>query len=785
VNRETFERRKLPLKRRVPRPNIPGDASRTILKRTAVLMILFGVLVFIPLIWKLFDLQIVQYDTLSQMAADNQTRTSSVTPARGTIYDRNMNILAVSADVENVCIDPNELGLSGQDLSEIARNLSEMLEVDQAKIESLMEDTSYRYQIIKRKVEQEEAALVRAYISENAVTGVYLEPDTKRYYPCGALAAQVLGFVGSDNTGLDGIEAACDDTLSGLSGEITTAKGNYGANMTYYYEAYEDAVSGNDVVLTIDETVQEILEKHMQEAITQYEVENGAFGVVMDVNTGEILAMATLGSYDPNNYAVIYDADTAEALEEQYQEAMEAEGELQEELLSAYNTAVANARLTQWRNRVISDGYEPGSTFKSITLASALEEGAVTLSDSFYCSGSTTIRGRTKALHCWRSAGHGQQSTAEALQNSCNVAFANIGIRLGGEKLYEYVHKFGLTEKTGIELGGEASGIFFDEETLANPDSYASLASAAFGQTFKITPLQLVRAISAVVNGGYLLEPYIVKAVLSPEGELIQESQRTVLRQVISEETSKTMCTLLESVVSQGTAKNAQIAGYRIGGKTGTSEKIDVFDENGNPVEDKIVSFVGIAPMDDPQYIVLVALDTPSTTSGYYISGGQMGAPTVRDVLADMLPYLGIEPEYSQEEETLADVSMPDLDGMTLSEAKTALQEKNLTCRTVGTGETVTDQLPASGATIPGGSEVVLYLGEEPQETSVTVPNVLGKDAETANKLLTEAGLYLKIIGATGTDSTILAVSQSPGAGETVEPYTVVEVEFSDLSAQD
>jgi stage V sporulation protein D (sporulation-specific penicillin-binding protein) len=245
------------------------------------------------------------------------------------------------------------------------------------------------------------------------------------------------------------------------------------------------------------------------------------------------------------------------------------------------------------------------------------------------------------------------------------------------------------------------------------------------------------------------------------------------------------MCTLLESVVSQGTAKNAQIAGYRIGGKTGTSEKIDVFDENGNPVEDKIVSFVGIAPMDDPQYIVLVALDTPSTTSGYYISGGQMGAPTVRDVLADMLPYLGIEPEYSQEEETLADVSMPDLDGMTLSEAKTALQEKNLTCRTVGTGETVTDQLPASGATIPGGSEVVLYLGEEPQETSVTVPNVLGKDAETANKLLTEAGLYLKIIGATGTDSTILAVSQSPGAGETVEPYTVVEVEFSDLSAQD
>lgn len=395
--------------------------------------------------------------------------------------------------------------------------------------------------------------------------------------------------------------------------------------------------------------------------------------------------------------------------------------------------------------RVISDGYEPGSTFKSITLASALEEGAVSLSDSFYCSGSTTIKGRTKALHCWRSAGHGQQSTAEALQNSCNVAFANIGIRLGGEKLYEYVHKFGLTEKTGIELGGEASGIFFDEATLANPDSYASLSSAAFGQTFKITPLQLVRAIAAVVNGGYVLEPHVVHQVLSPEGEVLETKGRTVLRQVISRETSETMCQLLESVVSQGTAKNAQIAGYRIGGKTGTSEKIDVFDEEGNPVQDKIVSFVGIAPMDHPQYICLVALDTPSRETGYYISGGQMGAPTVRNVLADILPYLGIQPDYTEEEARLEDVSMPELTGLSLSDAKAQLKEKNLTCRTVGTGETVTAQVPAGGAVIPGGSETVLYLDQQPEDTAILVPDVAGKDAETASKLLTDAGLYMKI----------------------------------------
>ena len=604
------------MKRPLPKPQIAGDSNRTVLKRTAVLMALFGVAVFIPLLWRLVSLQIVQYDTLSQLAADNQTRISKVTPARGTVYDRNMNVLAMSADVENVCIDPNELGLSGQDLDAIADKLSSLLNVSAEKIRTLMEDTSYRYQIVKRKVEQEEAASVRAYLSEETITGVYLEPDTRRYYPYGTLAAQVLGFVGSDNTGLDGIEAAENQTLTGLGGSIATAKGNYGTQMQFHFEQYADSVNGCDVVLTIDQTVQEMLEKHMQEAITQYDVQNGAFGVVMDVNSGDILAMATLGSYDPNNYAVIYDTKTAEELEDQYQAAMEESGELQEQLLSAYNTAVANARLAQWRNRVISDGYEPGSTFKSITLASALEEGAVSLSDSFYCSGSTTIKGRTKALHCWRSAGHGQQSTAEALQNSCNVAFANIGIRLGGEKLYEYVHKFGLTEKTGIELGGEASGIFFDEATLANPDSYASLSSAAFGQTFKITPLQLVRAIAAVVNGGYVLEPHVVHQVLSPEGEVLETKGRTVLRQVISRETSETMCQLLESVVSQGTAKNAQIAGYRIGGKTGTSEKIDVFDEEGNPVQDKIVSFVGIAPMDHPQYI--------SGGAGYPVPGNRL-----------------------------------------------------------------------------------------------------------------------------------------------------------------
>ncbi len=765
-------------------PRLPGGPERRILRRTAILMALFGVVMFLPLTAQLVRLQIIEHERLSALAVENQTRTSRVTAARGTIYDRNMNLLAISADVENVCIDPNELALSGQDTEAIAQALSRILSVEQEKIQSLMADIGYRYQIVKRKVEQEEASQVRAYLAQGNVTGVYLEPDTKRYYPAGALAAQVMGFVGSDNTGLDGIEAAYDKTLSGQGGRIVSAKGNYGAEMEFHHEVYYDATQGYDLVLTIDETVQEMLEKHIQEAITQYDVQNGAFGVVMDVENGDILAMATLSGYDPNSYSEIYDDKIRQALEEKRQAALEAPEAERESLLEAYQEAVVNARLSQWRNRVISDGYEPGSTFKSITLAAALEEGAVSLSDGFYCSGSTAVKGRTRPLHCWKSAGHGQQSTAEALQNSCNVAFANIGIRLGGEKLYEYVHRFGLTEQTGIELGGEASGIFFDEATLANPDSYASLTSAAFGQTFKVTPLQLVRAIAAVVNGGYLLEPHVVKQVLDQEGNLVEEQGRTVLRQVISAQTSQTMCALLESVVSQGTAKNAQIAGYRIGGKTGTSEKIDVLDENGNPVEDKIVSFVGIAPMEHPRYIVLVALDTPSTATGYYISGGQMGAPTVRNVLADILPYLGIQPDYSQEEAALTDVSVPDVTGMTSQEAKEALEEKKLTFRSMGEGETVTEQVPPADAVIPGGSEIVLYFGAHQPQGQVTVPDVVGKDAQTANALLTQQGLYMKIIGASG-EGTILAAAQSPEAGQTVQPGTVVEVEFSDLSARD
>lgn len=763
-------------------------AGRTIRGRTLWLMAVCGVAMFLPLIYTLYTLQIRDHDLYEQMAVDNQTRETTLTAARGTIYDRNMNVLAVSASVENVFISPLELQQKDQDVEFIAQGLSELLDVDADWIMEQAEDVALLYKVIRRKIDSDLADQVRAFINENDLEGVYLEPDTKRVYPYAALAAQIVGFVrSSDNVGAEGIEALYNSDLEGTSGKIITARGNYGSEMLYKFEKYYDAADGSDVILTIDTTIQYFLEKNMEAAVEKYDVQNGAFGLIMDVNTGEILAMATLGSYDPNNYLEIYDLDTAAELEEQYLEALLlGEGtDAYEEAMEAYNEALVSARLQQWRNRVVSDGYEPGSTFKTVTLASALEEGAVSLTDTFYCSGSTTIKGRTKVLNCWKHTGHGSQTTSEALQNSCNVAFANIGIRLGGELLYTYIENFGLLEKTGIDLPGEAAGVFFQKDVLTDPDSYASLTSVSFGQTFKITPLQMVRAEAAIVNGGYLLTPYVVSEVLDSEGNTVTQTEQEVIRQVISEATSATMRELLEAVVVTGTAKNAQVAGYRIGGKTGTSEKIDVFDEDGNPVDDKIVSFIGVAPIDDPQIVCLVALDTPSTSTGYYISGGIMAAPTVRDVLSDVLPYLGIEPDYTDEDPQYVDTAVPDLTGMSVSQMKTALSDAGFTYRTVGDGETVTDQIPTADSVIPGGSEVVVYLGGQRDSSTVTVPSVLGMTAEAANAAIANSGLYLKAEGASGSESTITATDQSPAAGTEVEKGTVVTVEFTDHTAMD
>ena len=452
---------------------------------------------------------------------------------------------------------------------------------------------------------------------------------------------------------------------------------------------------------------------------------------------------------------------------------------------TAYEEAVSAARLKQWRNRVLSDGYEPGSTFKVMTMAAALDCGAIDLKTGFHCSGSEKIPGRSQLLHCWHSTGHGSETTAQALQNSCNLAFAHIALKLGGERFYDYISRFGIMEKTGIDLAGESKGVFFSKELITDTDKWgtASLTSASFGQTFKLTPLQLVRGISAVVNGGYLMEPYIVSEVLDADGNTVLQQEPTVIRQVISEQTSKTMCELLKSVVDVGTAKNASVSGFSIGGKTGTSEKIDVLNENGQPTQDKIVSFVGIAPMDDPEYIVLVALDTPSRETGIYISGGVMAAPTVGAVMADILPYLGVQQSFPEGDVAGKTVVLDSLTGMTPKDADQYLKSQGLTARYVGSGETVTAQIPKQGEAVPGGSEILLYLGDSPPDEMVEVPDFTGMNRQQASAAAGELGLYILPTGNQEISPRVTVTAQSIAPKTKVSVGTTIKLEFADTKA--
>ena len=687
-------------------------------RRILAVAAVFGLVAFVPVALRLYDLMVVQNSSYSDLALRNQTRSTAVTAHRGIIYDRNMQMLAYSETVQELFLNPRELKQSRADTQAIAEFLAELLDLDAAWILEQSKDTAMRYKRIASRLDDETAEAVRRYINENKILGIHLEPGTQRVYPQGTLASQVIGFTNASNQGSEGIEASYNSFLEGSSGAVITTKGNNEMDMPFSYESYVAAQEGCSLVLTLDATVQSCLENQMRAAISRYDVQNGAFGLVMDVTTGEILAMATLGSYDPNEYLEIYDSAEADRLAQLKSDYLAfPEGDERHSAGKVYYQAqLGQARLKQWRNRVISDGYEPGSTFKVLTMAAALDCGAIDMNTSFYCKGAEQIPGRSQLLHCWRSAGHGSQKTPQALQNSCNLAFAHIALKLGGERFYSYIQNFGVLEKTGIDLYGESKGVFFDKALVTDTDKWgtASLTSGSFGQTFKLTPLQLVRAIASVVNGGILLEPYIVSEVIDAEGNTVLRQEPTQVRRTISEETSKTMCQLIRSVVTDGTAKNAAVAGFDIGGKTGTSEKIDVFDENGQRVLDKIVSFVGIAPMNDPKYIVLVALDTPSRETGLYISGGVMAAPTVGAVMADILPYL----EVASEPGTC--VELPDLTGLTAAQAEKELKKIGLTAVADGTGAVITDQLPAAGSTVYTGTQVLVYLKESPLDEGDT-----------------------------------------------------------------
>ncbi len=744
------------------------ETSRT---RILVLLVVLGIAVFIPLVTKMYKIQIIDHDKYEAMAIEQQTSEYSLTASRGPIYDRNLNMLAYSATAENIFLSPLEIHENDQDIALIANSLAEILGVDPAKVTEMASKTKSQYEVVARKVDETVADKVREFIVEYDIKGVHLEETSKRYYPYSSLAAQIIGFVGTDNYGLSGIEAEYNSTLSGSDGLIVTARDGHGDEMLFKYEQYYDAEDGNAVVLTIDNSIQYFLEKNLASAMADFDVLDGAYGLVMNVKTGEILGMATLGSFDPNNPNEIGDEKVRDYL-----------NMLKEEGADDYQSLLVEAQMEQWRNRVVNDTYEPGSTFKVITMAMAVEEGLVSLDEHFYCTGNTGdmyIAGRLEPISCWKKAGHGDQTLAQTLANSCNPAFATYGLRLGAETFYDYLEAFGFLEKTGVDLPGESGSIFWGEDLLKSDVGPASLTVGAFGQTFKITPLQLAAAYCAVVNGGYLVQPYIIKEVLDADGNVVEEHSTTVVRQVISEETSRIMCEMLEGVVSGGSGKNAQLSGYSIGGKTGTSENIEA------GTEDLIVSFYGVAPMDDPEIVVAVILDTPSTATGLYISGGVMAAPVASSIFADILPYLGIEPNYSPEELAVKDIPVPDVVGKDLGEAVIAL-ETNFTLKIVGNGDIVTSQTPTPGGEIPAGSTVILYMEQEKDPTTVVVPNLVGMTAQRARNELTYLGLYMHTTGNILTDSGyVIACRQSIAEGTEVPIGTVIDVQFSDTSVGD
>ena len=736
-------------------------ANRIIQTRSFVLMILMGVVMFVLLFFRLFDLQITRHEELQGKAVNQQTRRTVVTANRGTIYDAGGNILAISSSAETIILSPLEIDNAVNDTENpvnwtkesLAAGLAEILGKDASAIRKRMDNVKSQYEVIQLRADEDTAAKVRSYVDENKIAGVHLVADTKRYYPYGSLAAQVIGFVGDENTGLYGLEAYYEKELEGQSGLVISSKDQAENDMLYTYEQYFAAKNGSDLTLTLDTTIQYYLEKGIESMVDKFSAANGASGIVMDAKTGGILAMASYPNYDLNDFLTVSDQTLQERIER---------GE----------STVADMQLLQWRNKALNDTYEPGSTFKILTLSAALEEGVVDKTTTVNCGGSVNISGYT--IHCSNKNGHGLQTLAQSVGNSCNPAFINYGLRIGNEKFYEYMRSFGLMNTTGIDLGGEAVGVFAADSSFTQLD----LACYAFGQNFTVTPLALIAAQAACVNGGYLHTPYLVERIADSDGNVTYRHDDTPVRQVISEQTSATVRECLEYVVASGTGKNGQVAGYRIGGKSGTADK--------GQTGDVVVSFLCFAPADDPQVIMLITMDTPSRATGTYVSGGNMVAPTASTVMAEILPYLGVEPSYSAEELLGMDTTVPNVIGMSVEEAKAKLKDRALSYKIVGDGETITDQTPVGGAIIPGKSSVILYVGEEKSTDKCVVPHLIGKTPSEANTTATAAGLLIRFSGTTGSESSSVRVlSQSIDEGTEVEAGTVITVQLGDTSVTD
>lgn len=724
-------------------------------RRTLIVLIVMVALGFGLIVVSLIRLQLVDGAELQKAAVDQQLRDTTISAQRGTIYDRNMKPLAQSATVWKVVLAPAYIDKDDETLRrKLSTGLADILGLDAEDIYKRTEGTSY-YDVLKTEVETDVKDRLVQFIEENDLGNtIQLQEDYKRYYPFGSFASTILGFTGTDGQGLAGLEAYYDEYLSGTAGRLVTAKNAVGTDMPFQYEQKVEAQDGYNLVLTIDEVVQHYLEQALEEGVENNKVENRATGIVMNVKTGEIVAMAVKGDYDPNNPFVIADeeerARIAELPEEEQQEATSA------------------ALQAQWRNKAVSDTYYPGSVFKMVTLSMALEENVATEETTFTCTGSYVPVQGERAINCHNTSGHGTQTLVQGTMNSCNPFFIYLGQLLGTETFFDYFEAFGFTQKTGIDLPGESQSIYHDRDM-----SLMDLAVESFGQNFSITPIQMITACAAIANGGYLVQPHVVSQIVDNDGNIIKTADTTVKRQVISEETSKRVSKILQENATSGTAKNGYVAGYRIAGKTGTSEKVGADGKVGSDNK-YIASYCGFAPADDPQYAVLVFFDEP-TGDSYY--GSAVAGPVFAKIMEEILPYLNVETKYTEDEAGSVGVSAPNVIGKTVSEATNELTNSGLKILVKGSGDTVIAQTPDPGSSVPSGGTVVVYTDEASMNQTVTVPNFTNRSLSDVNYLAAQAGLNIKVTGAYNS-SAATARTQDYAAGEQIKPGTVITVNF-------
>lgn len=736
-----------------------GPAQR-LRQRTAILILLILVLGFGAAVLRLTYLTTVQSSELQESAVDLQLADTTVSAKRGTIYDANGNVLAESASVWQVVMSPVNFKNDKQRQA-AAKGLSEIFDLE---YNDVLDDTKQQshYVVVKRRIESDEREKVLKLIDtlkkDYSCSGVIqLLDDYKRYYPKNSLASSVIGFTGSDDQGLEGIEYEYDSYLSGTPGRIITAQNARGTDMPFRYEQNVESEDGNNVYLTIDETIQSICEKYMQKGVEDNNVLNKGVCIAMDVNTGAILAMVTTDGYDLNNPYELSAKDKKKIKSTPKKKQAEAE-----------SAALSN----MWRNKAVADTYMPGSVFKMCVASAALEENLVNEKTSFTCTGSILVEGET--IHCSNISGHGTQSFVEAISNSCNPAFVQIGQMLGASKFRQYYQGFGFSDKTGIDLPGEAEDSFWKEGKMGGVD----LAVASFGQNFSITPIQMITACAAVSNGGYVVQPHVVSKITDSKGNVIKTVDKKIKRQVISDDTSKKMNEYLEYNTERQGAAAGYISGYKVAGKTGTSEKKGVTKVESSFSEDYISSFCGYAPADDPQIAMLVFFDTPDGDAYY---GSQVSSPVFINIMSEVLPYLDVKTSYTDEELGYVDASAGDYTGVSVDEAKTAVEADGFTATVKGNGSTVILQIPTVSSGLQKGGSIVLYTDSNSQSETVSVPSLIGLSPDEVNDVASAYGLNVSFSGATTSSGT--SSSQNIEAGTSVSPGTVITVSFADSSS--